>query len=121
MPSEQKNAPCLFRGLAFVCPRCHEYASVSFTRNIWSVRALCLPYFLCGECRLAHIDLALIDDAVKHWHKGERRFFLDTSLSYWQRRARKFMREVIRKYHIGIGYRFLRRFDRKRLPRRKTD
>ena len=111
--SKIKQEPYIHRGLTFICPQCNEYPSINHALIIKAVRALYIPYFLCSECRLAHINTDVVRAAVKEWWK-------DTagpnsgSLEYWQKYVLAYIRELQRYYTVRIGYRFLRRFKRMR-------
>lgn len=113
-----KHEPYIYRGLAFVCPKCNEYPGVHTALAAKAVRALYIPYFLCGECRLAHINADLVRARVKDWWQDQNKF-LSGSLKHWQKRMLAYMRELQRYYTSSIGYRFLRKFKRTRPPAAK--
>ena len=113
-----KYGPYIHRGLAFVCPRCNEFPSVDRALVVKAVRALYVPYFLCSECRLAHIHTGVVRAKVKYWWEDSGGP-TSGSLQYWQKSILAYMRKLQRYYTDSIGYCFLRRFKRVRLQATK--
>ena len=58
------------------CPRCKKDLGPSwmcdnnFFSHSW--RRLDLPYFLCGDCRVAFVDKLLLRDCISSWRKSEK-------------------------------------------------
>lgn len=50
------------------CPNCGlEKTASDVSDREYSVRALHLPYFMCGECRLICIDKTTVRKAISAW------------------------------------------------------
>lgn len=88
----------------FSCPKCGRMVQPSWACHItaYCVRRLDLPYFLCGDCRLLHVDKALIRTIVSEWRKNSR-FAKKVPSKKIYREARDYM-ETVASCLSKIGY-----------------
>ena len=120
--SQIKNNPYIYKGLAYVCPCCGEYPGVHFWSDLFcevTIVRLYIPYFLCGGCRLAHIDFQLVQKIVNNWGGKAVKNSQDYSLQSLQKEVKRRLRSLQVYYTQNAGYRFLRKFKRIRLPKNK--
>ena len=56
----------------FYCPKCgkEKLPDNLVSDRKYSVRALCLPYFMCGDCRLIYADKALAKKVFTEWRNS---------------------------------------------------
>jgi len=58
----------------FSCPGCGtrggRIVSTGITNRKYSARALALPYFVCGDCRLCGYSKLLINQCIGLWRNG---------------------------------------------------
>lgn len=91
--------------LDFFCPKCGKKREPSWACLItnYSIQRLDLPYFLCGDCRLMHIDKRLLRNIVSHWRKNSK-YAQTFPFKRIYAEVAEYMEEVIRTME-KIGYR----------------
>lgn len=90
----------------FFCPKCGKKCEPSWACLItnYSIQRLDLPYFLCGDCRLMHIDKLLLRNVVSHWRKNYNKYAKTFPFKRIYAEVMEYMEEV-RKMMEKIGYR----------------
>lgn len=89
----------------FVCSKCNKYPeenAILMPRN-YSFRALRLPYFLCGDCRICSYDKQLTRQTITRWRKGSTAEIIQYKLIYSE--AIKSLEETLKYYMKTAGYR----------------
>lgn len=97
------------------CPNCNKVIDPCFLFNSeffkYSFSRLDLPYFLCGNCRLAYVDKKLIQKAVSDWRKRTNAHkYISHKDAY--KKALKFVEEQVRYLITHTGYEKIVRFNK---------
>lgn len=96
----------------FLCPKCNKCpdSNAILHSRAYSMQALRLPYFMCGDCRVCSYDKQLIKQVITRWRKGSAAERIPYSIIYSG--AKKSLEETLKYYMKTAGYR-LSRFKRK--------
>ena len=87
------------------CPRCNKENKPDSAILIrkYSVVALHLPYFMCGECRLICLDETVIRHTISKWRNSSSGA-KDYSYKEIYKEMIKYMDEVVEYYCRTVGY-----------------
>ena len=88
------------------CPKCKKTISPDYASDRcflqYSWVRLELPYFFCGDCRLASIDKTLIQKTVSEWRKNTNARKTISHKDAYQK-ALKFIKETVQ-YHKVVRF-----------------
>lgn len=89
----------------FVCSKCNKCPQENsiLMPRFYSVRALRLPYFLCGDCRICSYDKQLTKQIITRWRKGSNAESTPYKTIYWE--AIEILDETLIYYIKTAGYR----------------
>lgn len=89
----------------FACPKCEKPpAGDAVLLRQYSVRALRLPYFLCGDCRICDYSKSLLRQTISRW-RNESAVASDVPYKKLYKEFRKTLEETLRYYIRTAGYR----------------
>ncbi|GEM_PF-4859847 len=96
----------------FHCPKCNkvpENNAILMPRD-YSVYALRLPYFLCGDCRICSYDKELLRQCIARWKKNGKVQRASYRAIYQE--SKESLEKTLKYYMDNAGY-HLGRFKRK--------
>jgi len=94
-----------------LCPNCGKELEISwmFDNSFfdYSWRRADLPFFLCGDCRVAFIDKKLLLLSVSTWRNGEKALSKRISFRDAHQKAKESLDETLKYYVENVGYKII--------------
>lgn len=93
------------------CPRCGKMLEPSWMFDnsffVYSWRRADLPYFLCGDCRVAFVDKRLLRACISTWRETEKGLPKRISFREACAKAKKSVENTLHHYRDRVGYKIV--------------